>query len=145
MPKQSYSNHIRYYTLHHFIFYPAGAALLATCIYFADKYPDRKIEFYCIAAVVFMAIWLSYMLRQHYALVLQNRIVRLEMRQRYFELSGKRFDPIESKLSFKQIAALRFASDNELPALLERTLNENLNPDSIKKLIADWQADYMRV
>lgn len=145
MPKQNYSNHTRYYTPHHFIFYPIGGAMLAACIYFADKYPDKKIEFYCIAGAVFMVLWLSYMLRQHYALTLQNRIVRLELRLRYFELTGKRLDLVESKLTFKQIAALRFASDEELPALLERTLNENLKPNAIKKLITHWHPDYMRV
>nr|WP_255416485.1 MULTISPECIES: DUF6526 family protein [unclassified Flavobacterium] len=29
------------------------------------------------------------MLRQHYALILQNRIVYLELRYRYFSLTGK--------------------------------------------------------
>ena len=73
------------------------------------------------------------MLRQHYALLLQNRIVRLEMRVRYFQMSGKRFEPVEQKLNFNQIAALRFASDSELPALVDRALKENLSPDAIKK------------
>lgn len=145
MPKQSYSNHIRYYTPHHFIFYPVAALMLTACIYLAKAFPDNKIEFYCIAIVVFMVTWLSFMLRQHYALFLQNRIVRLEMRLRYFELTGKKFNSIESSLSFRQIAALRFASDEELPALLEKTLREKLDPSAIKKLVTDWQPDYMRV
>ena len=85
------------------------------------------------------------MMRQHYALLPQNRIIRLEMRLRYFQLYGKRFEPVEAKLRFGQIAALRFASDEELPLLLERTIQENLSARSIKKLISDWQADHMRV
>lgn len=97
------------------------------------------------AAVVMLIAWLSFMMRQHYSLVPQNRIIRLEMRLRYLQLYGKRFEPVEAKLRFKQIAALRFASDEELPLLLERTLQENLSSRSIKKLISDWQADHMRV
>jgi hypothetical protein len=145
MAKQNYSNHAKYYIPHHFIFYPVSAILIGASIYFATQYPERKLEWYMFAAVVSLIAWLSFMMRQHYALLPQNRIIRLEMRLRYFQIYGKRFEPLEAKLSFKQIAALRFASDEELPLLLERALQENLSPRSIKKLITDWQADDMRV
>ena len=145
MAKQNYSNHKKYYFPHHFIFYPVTAILVALCIYFANEYPDQKLEWYMFAAIVLLIAWLSFMMRQHYALTPQNRIIRLEMRLRYFQVYGKRFEPIEAKLTFKQISALRFASDEELPLLLERTMQENLSASSIKKLISDWQADHMRV
>jgi hypothetical protein len=145
MSKQNYSNHRAHYKLHHFIFYPVSLALFITCLYFSGKYLDRRSEWYMMAAIIFLVTWLSFMMRQHYALIPQNRIIRLEMRLRYFQLYGKRFEPLEAKLRFRQIAALRFASDEELPALLERTLEENLSPNSIKKLITDWQPDHMRV
>ena len=85
------------------------------------------------------------MLRQHYALGNQDRIVRLEFRLRYFELYGKDSKEIEDKLSFSQIAALRFADDSEFGSLLERALQNNTSGDEIKKSINDWQADDMRV
>ena len=85
------------------------------------------------------------MMRQHYALTLQNRIVRVEMRLRYFQITGNRFEPVEAKLSFGQIAALRFSSDEELLSLVENTLLHDLPPGEIKKQIVDWQADHMRV
>ena len=44
------------------------------------------------------------MVRQHYALGNQNRIIRLEFKQRYFELFGKRSDEVEERLNFGQIA-----------------------------------------
>jgi hypothetical protein len=84
------------------------------------------------------------MLRQHYALGNQNRIIRLEMRLRFYQLTNKRFDPLEQNLSFGQIASLRFASDEELPELIEKAINQNLSPKEIKKSIKNWQADYMR-
>ena len=145
MSKQNYSNHRAHYKLHHFIFYPVALILIITCLYFSDKFFDRRTEWYMMAAIIFLIAWLSFMMRQHYALIPQNRIIRLEMRLRYLQLFGKRFEPVEAKLRFRQIAALRFASDEELPALLERTLEENLSPNTIKKLISDWQADHMRV
>ncbi len=145
MSKQNFANHVRYYPAHHFVFYPLSLALLGSAIYYANKLPEKKIEFYFFAAVIFLIIWLSFMLRQHYALTLQNRIVRIEMRQRYFELTAKRFDPIETKLSFGQISALRFASDEELIPLIDKTLKESLEPTAVKKLITNWRADHSRV
>src|SRR5688500_9657733 len=145
MSKQNYSNHRSHYVLHHFVFYPIALLLITVSLYFARNYPENKIEWYMISAVIFMVTWVSFMMRQHYALIPQDRIIRLEMRLRYFQLYGKRFEPIEAKLKFGQIAALRFASDEELPVLLERAVEENLSPNTIKKLITDWQPDHMRV
>lgn len=102
-------------------------------------------EWICIAVIAFLIGYLAFMLRQHYALSNQNRIVRLEMRLRYFQLSGQRLEEIEFKISFEQLAALRFASDGELLALLQRTITENLSPTAIKQSIVNWLPDYMRV
>lgn len=85
------------------------------------------------------------MLRQHYALGLQDRILRLEFRQRYFEIYGQRSENIEERLTFSQIAALRFAGDDEFKKLLEKTLKENLSANAIKKSITEWKADQNRV
>jgi hypothetical protein len=85
------------------------------------------------------------MVRQHYALGNQNRIVRLEFKLRYFELFGKRSDPIEKQLTFDQISALRFANDEEFITLLQKALHEGLKGDQIKKSIREWQADNERV
>lgn len=85
------------------------------------------------------------MMRQHYALTCQNRTVRLEMRLRYYQLTNQRLEPIEQRLTFGQLAALRFASDEELEPLLQRTLTEGLTPDQIKKSIKNWIPDNMRV
>jgi len=48
------------------------------------------------------------------------------------------------QLHNKQIAALRFASDAELPALLERAVRENLKPDAIKRAVTTWTPDLDR-
>jgi len=85
------------------------------------------------------------MVRQHYAVGLQNRIVRLEFKQRYFEIFGQRSDNIEEKLTFSQIAALRFAYDDEFKILLEKALRENTSGDDIKKSITRWRGDYHRI
>ncbi|RYF92156.1 MAG: hypothetical protein EOO02_25165 [Chitinophagaceae bacterium] len=147
MKNQDSGNHVKYYPLHHFIFYPAATILLVISIRSAFSAGDEQEAFkwWVISAGIFLISWLSFMMRQHYALILQDRVVRMEMRFRYFALTGKRLESFESVLGFARIAALRFASDEELPSLLEKTIAENLGPSEIKKLIRSWTPDHMRV
>ena len=76
-----------------------------------------------------------------YVVSLQDRIIRIEVHGRLLRLGRDRdFE----RLTIKQITALRFASDAELPALLDKTLAENLTPDQIKRAVVNWQADHYR-
>jgi hypothetical protein len=50
-----------------------------------------------------------------------------------------------SELSEQQLIALRFAADEEIPSLVEKTIRENLDPKAIKKAINNWRPDYWRV
>lgn len=78
-----------------------------------------------------------------YTTRLQDRIIRLEMRTRIARLLPHR-EADFARLSTPQIVALRFASDAELPALMDRALAEKLTADQIKRAVKDWQADYYR-
>ena len=144
MEKQSFKNHIRYYTPHHFVYYPIIMGLLAFSVYFIFKSEDKLIWAF-ISAIFIVLFCLAFMMRQHYALTLQNRIVRLELRYRYFALTWKRFEDIEPQLNDDQLFALRFANDEELKGLIEKTLLENLSGTEIKKEIIKWNGDYVRV
>lgn len=145
MKTQNYKNHIQFYPLHHFVFYPVLLILIVASIRGIFRYPEHSFELKAFTVVLVLITWLSLMLRQHYALINQNRTVRLEMRLRYYQLTQQRLEPIEQQLSFGQLAALRFAPDEELPGLINRTLAEKLSPDDIKKSIKNWLPDYMRV
>jgi hypothetical protein len=145
MEKQNYQNHVRYYPPHHFVFYPVMLTGLIFCITFAFRRPEAMAQWFFIAWLFVMVTWVAYMLRQHYALMNQDRIVRLEVRFRYFVLTGQRFELLERNLSLGQILALRFASDGEFPALVKRAIAEQLTPDQIKREVKEWQADDMRV
>jgi len=145
MTSQQNSNHIRFYPPHHFVFYPLATAGLVISVRGIIKHPGDNMEWYLITALWIFITWLAFMLRQHYALMCQNRIVRMEMRFRYYVLTGQRLETLEQQLTFNHIAALRFASDDELPGLTTRALQENLTPAQIKKEIKNWLPDHMRV
>src|ERR1051325_4177461 len=76
-----------------------------------------------------------------YTVRVQARIIRLEMHGRLLRLGR---DRDFGRLTVKQLTALRFASDAELPALLDKTLAENLTPDQIKRGVTNWQPDLHR-
>ena len=41
--------------------------------------------------------------------------------------------------------SLRFASDEELPALVKKALDENADQETIKQAIQNWRPDFQRV
>ena len=145
METQNYSNHKRYYAPHHFIYLPLLGFLQIFGIWKSVDDVPNELTWVLFSVVIFLLLFLAVMLRQHYALGNQDRMVRLEFKQRYFELFGKRSDEVADRLSFGQIAALRFAYDEEFKNLLEQALTENISEDDIKKSITKWRPDLLRV
>lgn len=118
---------------------------MAYCGYKAVNEP-RDPSLWIVLGIGFFTIaWLSYMLRQHYALTLQNRLVLTELRYRYFVITGTRLEPLETRLSDGQLFALRFAQDEELAALANKAATDKLTPNAIKKSIKNWKGDFRRV
>lgn len=145
MEIQNYKNHRKFYPAHHFIYLPLLFLLEVFGIYKVFSDVENKLTWTLFSVVLFLILYLAIMTRQHYALGLQNRLVRLEFKQRYFEIFNKRSDEVEGKLSFSQIAALRFAYDDEFKNLLNKALEENLSGDQIKKSIRNWRPDQHRI
>jgi hypothetical protein len=80
-----------------------------------------------------------------FTLTVQDRVIRLEMRQRLAEILPTDLRPRIPEFTPGQLISLRFASDAELPALARKVLEEKMNDrKAIKQLIKDWQADYLR-
>jgi len=89
---------------------------------------------------------LALLLARVYAVTLQDRIIRAEMRLRLAEVLPDELRTPAEKLTVKQLVGLRFASDAELPELTRKVLDENIvKADAIKKLVKHWQADHHRV
>ena len=79
-----------------------------------------------------------------YTTALQDRIIRLEMRVRTASLLAPPQQALLWSLTTPQIVALRFASDAELPMLVERAAREHLSADQIKRAIVSWVPDVYR-
>lgn len=138
MPRaQSYASHVHRPVLTAV----AGVlAFLALCFFISEMVRFRGPLMYGAlsltgAVMVLVAISRIYIVR------LQDRIIRLEMQVRLARLG---LDAAFARLSLRQLVALRFASDAELPALVNRALAENLTSTQIKQAIHEWQADWHR-
>ena len=141
---QNFKNHAKLNPLHHFVLTPISLILLgwSSIDLVQNGFSDiTSIYAFLIAFAVFLCALISRM----YATKNQDRIIRLEMRLRYFEMTGTSFSSKEKQLKLSQIIALRFAGDAELLSLLERAIAENLSSKEIKSAITDWQGDYNRV
>ena len=134
---QTYANH-RHRPLGWLISALAGVIGFTMVVLFALRAPS--VISLALVLLGVAVLGLLTMIRR-YATRLQDRIIRLEMRLRLAELGrGRDVD----RLGVHQLVALRFASDAELPALIDRALAENLTPDQIKRAVRDWQADRLR-
>jgi multisubunit Na+/H+ antiporter MnhB subunit len=143
LPAQNFQNHKRYFPLFHFIAAPLLALYLLYAIYALVRAPSLATAAgLVLAAGVFAALFAS----RAMAATVQNRVIRLEMSMRLERVLGAAVaaDAI-AKLPLRQIIALRFASDAELPALVARVLSNDLPTNvSVKQAIREWQPDYLR-
>src|SRR5205814_3322834 len=79
-----------------------------------------------------------------YTTKLQDRIIKLEMKVRALSLLTPAQQVTLARLTKAQIIALRFASDEELPVLVERADREKLSANQIKQAIGTWVPDWDR-
>ena len=81
-----------------------------------------------------------------YATGLQDRIIRIEMRQRLKDILPQDMHDDIPRLTIKQLVGLRFASDEELPELTRWTLDESIvDVKAIKRKVKNWRADSDRI
>jgi hypothetical protein len=134
---QNYANHVYRATAWNITWSIGLISLLVLVFYAYDERTYVSFALVALAGTVLSALSLV----RVFALRLQNRIIRLEMQLRLARL-GREQDL--RTLAMPQIVALRFASDAELPALIDRTMSENLPADAIKRAVQDWQGDHLR-
>ncbi|MGB3005088.1 MAG: DUF6526 family protein [Chitinophagaceae bacterium] len=142
MKEQNYKNHIRLLFLWHgLVFFAILALIVGSIINLKNSASENK---YSASLLVVVSIVLAFIwaFARLFALKAQDRAIRAEENFRFFILTGK---PLDKQLRLGQIIALRFASDDELPALAKKAVDEKLSPKQIKESIQSWKGDYHRV
>jgi hypothetical protein len=139
---QTFANHTRWDPLFHFFALPVFLLLaIAGLVHFLWR-PGLHSALMFVVAVALAIVVVKSRLS---ALKVQDRVIRLEERLRLASLLP---EPLRSRipeLTESQLVGLRFASDAEVPKLVERVLSEKLSPADIKKAIQTWRPDYWRV
>ena len=141
MSEQNYKNHGRYTIQWHFL--TGGAiigVLIGSIINLINSSKDNLYSASLLVAVALIQLSIFWYSRA-FALRAQDRAIRAEENFRHFILTGK---PFPNELRMDQVIALRFAPDEEFPALTKRAICENLTNNDIKKAVQNWRADNNR-
>ena len=143
MPGQNLKNHTRFVPSYHFFALPVFGINFVWSLF---KLRYLGFSFAGIFGVLFAAALVVLALRaRFFALAVQDRLIRLEERLRYERVLQEELRWRVDELTVNQFVALRFASDDELPALMKKVLDEKLTGrKAIKHLIKNWRPDYLR-
>jgi hypothetical protein len=140
---QSFKSHARWLPAYHFFVIPVLALNVFNELRRAYVYPSAG---RAVAVVVALALLTLGFLARTMPLAAQDRLIRLEMRMRLQQLLPPDLRARINELTPRQLVALRFAGDAELPELVREVLDGRLKTlKEIKMRIKDWQADWMRV
>ena len=139
---QSYKNHARTVPAYHFVAFPIFAINVVWSAYRA--FVSFSFES-VLALLVAIALVLLFFFARVFALTVQDRVIRLEMTLRLTQLLPADLRSRVHDFTVAQLVGLRFASDQELPDLARKVLEEKLTDrKAIKQLIRHWQADLLR-
>lgn len=142
LPEQNLANHRRFLPLYHFVAIPILTVNLLIAIYVLYRAPGKLTAWGVILAIGLIAGMLALRIS---VLTVQNRVIRLELMMRLAHVLPPETRTRMSELKLGQMVGLRFASDAELPGLVERCLSGDLrSAGQIKREIKNWQADYVR-
>jgi hypothetical protein len=144
METQSYSNHTRFVAAYHGVVFPILLlTLIGSGVNLAKSFGDHQ-RLYGASLILVLTGCLAatFLFARVFALKAQDRAINAEENLRHFVLTGKL---LPRPLSVLQVVALRFASDEEFPALAARAAKDGLKPDDIKRAIQHWRADTYRV
>ncbi len=139
---QNYGNHTRLDPWFHFFSIPVYAITSVGLLVMAIRRPGLHSAWLFVLSVAFIVHLFK---TRMYALKVQNRVIRLEERLRLSTLLPPAMLPRLGELTLDQLIGLRFASDAEVPKLVEEALAKNMSKSQIKQAIQQWRADDLRV
>lgn len=139
---QSFDNHTRFLPGFHFVALPL---LLINFLYAAYLAVAHVGVVTVIGLGLAVALMLVAVFARVMAITVQDRVIRLEERLRMRAVLPADLRGRIDEFGVKQLVALRFASDDELPALARKVLDDKIEDQkAIKKMVRNWRADYLR-
>lgn len=136
---QTYATHTKFVPLFHFVALPILLVNLGIALYGLVRAPDLPSAWGVAMAI---ALFLGALYGRVFALGAQDRVIRLEERLRMRELLPADLQPRIAEITREQVIGLRFASDDELPALTARVLKDGIQKRAeVKKLVTRWRPD----
>ena len=140
---QHYGNHTKLVPGFHYIATPLLIASLAWFGLRVIQEPSLETGFMFVL-VLYVAF--NHAFTRLFPLAVQDRLIRLEERLRLESVLDEDMWHRIPELTTSQLIGLRFASDDELPGLVERTLSgEFSSRKAIKQAVRDWRPDHERV
>lgn len=137
---QTYANHAKFVPMFHYFAFPVLLGNVLVHGYDVVRGPNLATVWGLLVAV---ALMISLFVARLFALGAQDRVIRLEERLRMRELLPADLQGRIPEITREQIIGLRFASDEELPALVAQVLRDNIQKrDAVKKLVKHWRADH---
>ena len=142
MAEQSAKSHVRWLPPFHFFMLPV---LLVNFLNEVRHLYNEQTPHTAWMVILAAALLTLGFLSRIQALAVQDRLIRLEMRLRLRGLLPADQQARINDLTARQMVALRFASDAELPELVRDVFDGKLQTTKdIKGRIKNWQADWQR-
>lgn len=140
---QTYATHRRFIPAFHFFVLPVLLVNIIVTAVRVARYPSLSTAWVFLVALA-LGIGMAY--ARFMPLRAQDRLIRFEERARLERLLPNDLRGRINELSPRQLIALRFAPDEEVPDLARRALNGDFkNSGEIKRAIRNWRGDYLRV
>jgi len=139
---QNYKNHTRIFPLFHYFVLPLFFLNVINEARHIYLDPTRHNVWMLVLAIGFLALALS---ARVMALAVQDRVIRMEMRQRLALCLPPDLQSAAMTLTPRQLVALRFASDAEMSELVRDVIAGKLSTSKdIKLRVKNWQPDTLR-
>jgi Family of unknown function (DUF6526) len=139
---QNFENHAKFVPAFHFFVAPVFLLnIVWSIVRLVRDFSFGTIVYLLVAIALFLLAFTA----RTFALTVQDRVIRLEMRLRMQQVLPPDLCSRIPEFTVGQLIALRFASDAELPDLARKVLDEKVTDrKAVKKLIRDWQPDFLR-
>lgn len=143
-PTQSFEKHTKLVPPFHFFLLPLALfTFIGSAVNLFESFDDHA-RLYSASLIFVLALMamLTPLFARLFALKAQDRAIRAEENLRHYVLTGKLLD---RRLTVPQIVGLRFASDEEFPALAQKAAETGMAQKEIKQSVKNWRADDYRV